>query len=720
MDSIWYEDFRVVVKNRIIKQLTSEERLRFAWLCATRALPSIVSKEGSFCWDWDVSDKHLYSVLKSLHLLSTPRSPVSDAAFAASSYAALAASSAASAYASAASAYAYAATTFAANGSAQTIVASLENADNDDASAAAYSATSLASHISRKQAEEIILQDIDLMQRYVERQKFPNYAEIFGEAWNNFFDALRSMGCEYWADEYQKIFENGFVVDQATLDLWRGVPSEIETQGAAAVATYLSNIGKQGSVYTQRETRLILLGSAGAGKTTLAKRLNGERDYLPPDASTHGVDTRITLDVNGIKTHVWDFGGQVIYHASHRCFLSENCVYILVVNARTEENRDINRINYWLDTIRLYSESKAKVFIVINESDAREQNVEDYSSFKDGEYGDLVQEIFSFNIGSDIDSVNEFKEILADYIESVGHQVFGKNDNSVMEQIKSRFEANTQILPAYELERILSENGINTREDQQRAIRLFNTLGTALSYDFLDSYVLDPYWISHGVYKVIDYLRQNKSPFIGYNDLGAVFADERGTYPEDKHEYILKLMEHHRIGFNNKDGIRGLIIPCVASQLKPRDIIVSAEPDCIVTKVARDNWMEFPADFFYKFIAANEDTIKKNGEKWAMWQTGMVLAHKRASALVELKNNSGIEITVWGEGKEEYQHRLEDLIDNLLKEYSFKSYKQEQNDPARGGKVINFISVIVDVVVKAGVKGITEVMLQRFSGGAGN
>ncbi|MDR0493629.1 MAG: hypothetical protein LBH74_08355 [Nitrososphaerota archaeon] len=552
--------------------------------------------------------------------------------------------------------------------------------------------------------KSILLEDLESIETGA--YKFQNNTIIYGALWQNFQSALRDLGCAYWGDWYARLFNKGFIIDngdRAEIYARLNVPSEVMGKGAAVVARYLLDAKKQGElVYVNRETRLIILGSAGAGKTTLVRRLNGDFSDPTPEESTHGVDTTVELDINGVNTRVWDFGGQVIYHASHRCFMSANCVYILVVNARDEEFRDIGRLNYWLDTIRIYSENKAKVFIVLNESDNRSQNLKDFSSFKEGEYASIVQEFYGFNVRNDAVGLSAFKNDLTAYIESVGHQTFGKNDRNAMCDVKTLFEQNKKILKKDEFQKILENNNIK-KHDQKRVVELFDTLGVALSYDFMADYVIDPYWISHGVYKVIDYLQKNKTGFIKYSEdvLDVVFADEHSTYPKKDRAYIFELMEYHRIGFHNKSGIRGLLVPCAASRFVPADVINSAKSDSLITHVERDTLDEIPADFFYSFVCENKDDIETRKEMSSVWQEGMVLAGNRASATVIISQNRRIEITVWGEEKETYRDMLEKCMDDLLKEYNFSAIKAHKE---RGGKIINIISLVLSAT--SAVKGI--------------
>jgi len=148
--------------------------------------------------------------------------------------------------------------------------------------------------------------------------------------------------------------------------------------------------------------KLLLLGDGRAGKTSLAKALNRaalgpdlaaseEYCYLqhdPGESPTHSiqffswrtpfslpVDARNFLsrqqpgcpeqELSGI-VHLWDFGGQEIYHRTHRIFAAEGTVFLLVWKANADDDqvdkscpedmtleawREINKVrplDYWL------------------------------------------------------------------------------------------------------------------------------------------------------------------------------------------------------------------------------------------------------------------------------------------------------------------------------------------------------------------------------------
>ena len=75
------------------------------------------------------------------------------------------------------------------------------------------------------------------------------------------------------------------------------------------------------------EAKLLILGEVGAGKTSLANKLINANYTLREEKSTHGINVLkfLPFPVEGdrqFKVNIWDFGGQEIYHATHKFFLT--------------------------------------------------------------------------------------------------------------------------------------------------------------------------------------------------------------------------------------------------------------------------------------------------------------------------------------------------------------------------------------------------------------
>ena len=117
----------------------------------------------------------------------------------------------------------------------------------------------------------------------------------------------------------------------------------------------------------KKNAKLLFLGDGCVGKTTLLEHL---KTLKPPDIHTDERTEGIQLDIweealPDFKVNVWDFGGQEVLHSTHRLFLGEKAVYVLVWcksdNKKCSKGEPHN-LQYWLDFVADYGR-QSTVFV---------------------------------------------------------------------------------------------------------------------------------------------------------------------------------------------------------------------------------------------------------------------------------------------------------------------------------------------------------------------
>ena len=136
------------------------------------------------------------------------------------------------------------------------------------------------------------------------------------------------------------------------------------------------------------EVKLLMVGNGRVGNS--GNRLLDDT-FDPSQPSTHGIQLRHwqmeniapeKLDGQPLKIHIWDFGGQDIYHATHRLFMQTRALFLLVwdketeAQAYTEESSESATKNfplpYWIDYVKALS-GGSPVIIVQNKVDSPQE-----------------------------------------------------------------------------------------------------------------------------------------------------------------------------------------------------------------------------------------------------------------------------------------------------------------------------------------------------------
>jgi internalin A len=157
-------------------------------------------------------------------------------------------------------------------------------------------------------------------------------------------------------------------------------PIEIVKKGNAAILRYWKERDSQGTspIY---ETKVLIVGEGGVGKTTLLRRLFCPEEPMPDGTeSTKGIRIHLYAypiqQVQNMTLNVWDFGGQEIYHATHQFFLTKRSLYVLVDDTLADDAKaEDAKFKYWLEMIELLG-GDSPVLIFQNEKSGRRKDLD--------------------------------------------------------------------------------------------------------------------------------------------------------------------------------------------------------------------------------------------------------------------------------------------------------------------------------------------------------
>jgi len=169
-------------------------------------------------------------------------------------------------------------------------------------------------------------------------------------------------------------------------------PISIVKRGTEAVLDWFEQIEIFGAE-PFFESKLMILGQGGAGKSTFAN-LQLDSNYIVKPGSLDstlgivvhkGKEFRHTNNhKNIIKAHLWDFGGQDIQKMLHQFFITENCLYVLVSDKRAENTN----FDYWFQIINLLG-SQSSVIVLENPKECKGAN----ENFAINKYRDLYPDL---------------------------------------------------------------------------------------------------------------------------------------------------------------------------------------------------------------------------------------------------------------------------------------------------------------------------------------
>jgi internalin A len=170
-----------------------------------------------------------------------------------------------------------------------------------------------------------------------------------------------------------------------------GIPPEVLSQSPidnclSSLRAHLRDLEAEAAVI--RDVKLLVLGNGRVGKTQICRRLRGE-GFDPLVPSTHGVivtsaSLPLADDAEPAILHIWDFGGQDIYHGTHALFMRTRAAFMIVWTPEAETSDEHvwegmtfrnHPLPYWIDAVRHLGAAGSPVLIVQTRCDRLEDDV---------------------------------------------------------------------------------------------------------------------------------------------------------------------------------------------------------------------------------------------------------------------------------------------------------------------------------------------------------
>ncbi|MEO1257325.1 MAG: COR domain-containing protein [Bacteroidota bacterium] len=653
-----------------LKKLNRDQQVAFSWRCAVRSLPFLTIKKRFHSWSPKRRQIHLYSIFNALDLTVVAAKTTATSA-AASALAAAEAAAIAAGSADVGSATRY--TSFAVAAAART-ASKTTSAHRIPLAGLVTANFDIAAEKLGLDIQFIIMEDLEA----VKLNHNPSISTTtYGQAWGQFLVALENEGCHYWGKLYQNIFENNFELDKEALQRRLNVPEEIRKQGAAAVGQYLEELVR--GAKNLNESRIIILGEKGAGKTCIARKLvDPKAGMTTADESTRGVDTLTwELEEEDLKVRIWDFAGHVVTHAVHQFFLSERCLYVVVYDGRTEKR---NRLEYWLDHMKNHG-GNSEAIILVNERDRHRVNIP--INYLKEKYA--IAGFYSLDVKNDKKELNKFRSDIADYIKnnpSWKNQEIPKSYYSVKEELEKVFDPDGKRQGPEHIKKEVFETIAEKYEvkDSQRLLKDLHALGVSLWYDEMEEYdtlILNPEWISEGVYQIINWVNEAKEYSIKLSDFETVFAENKKRFSKNKHRFLFKLIKHYELAYESKNG--RLIIPHLLPEDQPAKLPEFLSNNGLMMKYEADH--PLPPNTISRFIVRHNEQIRKEKNNYLVWKYGVILQDGKGSLALVRERDRTIEISVKGKDKTNYISQLRKTLNNI-----FESYKSQ--DPKLTYKII--------------------------------
>ncbi len=450
-------------------------------------------------------------------------------------------------------------------------------------------------------------------------------------------------------------------------------PIEIAQRGTEAIKDW-----HKANKKAFKEVKIMIVGDAKAGKTSLLRRLK-DNQFNENEPQTDGVIIEpfdfahlptfaAQKGLHDIKAYLWDFGGQDIMRSTHQFFLTNRSAYIVLLEARLDKDPE-EQARKWLQQIQRQG-GNSPVLIVANKIEVNRSF--GLSIVKLQQEFPQLKDIVSISCkeGKDGENIDQLRQLLEKHLPEV--ELFKSKIDEHWIEVKDDLQAKTAQAPRIseqDFRDICAKRGLKEPKKQEDAIAFLHDLGILLHFAELrtkDFFVLDPYWVTYGVYRIITSPEAARCKGrVPLSRLGYIVNEE----PRDKEQYVsskqrkdhysstdtlylAEIMELFKLCFHTHEKTE-ILIPELLDYQEPTATVAAFEQAKGALRLVYKYPEGMPPHAFTRFM------VERNAEITQSWRKGMELCcnteSNNARALI-LKGDDQIRLTVTGEHREKSQY----------------------------------------------------------------
>jgi internalin A len=433
-------------------------------------------------------------------------------------------------------------------------------------------------------------------------------------------------------------------------------PPEVAAKGIEGIREYFRQLEEQGQDQLY-EAKLLILGESGAGKTTLAKKIEDPNYLLQDEKSTPGVDVSTwSFPIEGGKSfrvNIWDFGGQEIYHATHQFFLTKRSLYALVADTRKEDTD----FYYWLNVVDLLSDN-SPILIIKNEKQDRHRELNERQLR--GEFENL-KEVLAVNLSTNR-GLDKLMAEIEHYIKNLPH--IGSPLPKTWIRVRERLENDYRnFISVEEYLDISKKNGFTQIKDCLQLSEYLHDIGVFLHFQdeplLSKTVILKPKWGTDAVYKVLD----NKTVI---KNLGRFTRADLNTIwdvpeYENMRNELLQLMMKFKLCYEIPTQKGTYVAPQLLTENQPE-----YKWDDEENLLLRYTYEFMPKGILLQLIVVMSDYIWRE----TVWKSGVLLEKDRTRAqVIEYYGKREIQIRVVGSHKKELMTIIIHELDRIHETY---------------------------------------------------